>query len=164
MLVGGNIKYVASAIRLSKRAMRVIKQNLFWAFFYNCIAIPVAAGALSSLNITLNPMIASACMSVSSLFVVTNALRLTRYKEETPSGETNKQEVSMDKKVISVEGMMCAHCVDHVTKALLAVEGVEKADVSLKKKTATVELSAPVSDETLTHSIEEAGYSVKKIK
>lgn len=163
VLVGGNINKVATAINLSKQTMRIIKQNLFWAFFYNCIAIPVAAGAFSSFGIMLNPMIAAACMCMSSLFVVTNALRLTRYKENTDEKNTKKENDMIEKKIF-VEGMMCMHCVDHVTKALTAVQGVQEVNVNLKKKTADVKVLPDVSDDTLIKSIVDAGYSVKKIK
>ncbi len=159
VLVGGNINKISTAITLSKATMRVIKQNLFWAFFYNCIGIPVAAGALSVFNITLTPMIAAACMCVSSLFVVTNALRLTKFKED------KKEEVSkMNKKTLKVEGMMCKHCVARVEKALSSVDGVLKVEVNLKKKTASVEFDGEIADEALINAVVEAGYEVKEIK
>ena len=154
VLSRGDLRLVDTMIRLSRATVQNIRQNLFWAFFYNCVAIPVAAGVFAFANFTLNPMIGAACMSLSSLFVVTNALRLTRFEK--------KKENSM-KKTIKIEGMMCQHCVAHVTKALQGVLGVSGIEVNLKKKTATVELSQDINDETVKTAIEEAGYEVKKI-
>ena len=145
--------------------MRIIKQNLFWAFFYNCIGIPLAAGALSTLGVVLNPMYASAAMSLSSLFVVGNALRLTRFMKTRQ--KNIKTEDNTMKKTLAVEGMMCEHCVKHVTDALAAVPGVVKAEVKLGKKgkpgSAVVELAEAVENEALVHAVEEAGYTVKEI-
>lgn len=162
VLSRGDLRLVSTAIELSKRTVRNIRQNLFWAFFYNCVAIPVAAGVFSFAGLSLNPMIGAAAMSLSSLFVVTNALRLTRFGKEK---KENKQEKENDKmkKTLKIEGMMCQHCVAHVTKALQGVEGVTAVDVNLKKKTATIEVEANVTDESLTAAIAEAGYEVKKI-
>lgn len=157
VLVKGDLRDVPRAVRLAKRTMTVIKQNLFWAFFYNCVGIPLAAGCLAWAGITLNPMIASAAMSLSSLFVVGNALRLIRFERKQEKGEDGM------KKTVTVEGMMCMHCVAHVKSALEKVEGVAQVDVNLKKKIAVVTLSSPVSDEALTQAIVEAGYEVKKI-
>ncbi len=159
VLSHGDVRLVATMVALSRQTVRNIKQNLFWAFFYNCIAIPVAAGALAFAHITLNPMLAAACMSLSSLFVVTNALRLTRFQPNK-----NKQ-ISEDgmKKILKIEGMMCQHCVAHVTKALQGVEGVTAVEVNLKKKTATVETEEGVANETLVSAVADAGYEVKKI-
>ena len=148
-------------IELNKATVRNIKQNLFWAFFYNVAAIPIAAGVFAFAGFTLNPMIGAACMSLSSLFVVSNALRLTRFHKHKQI-EKNTEEVSM-KKTLKIEGMMCQHCVAHVTKALNAVAGVSSVEVNLKKKTAVVEFSEAVADETLIAAITEAGYEVKKI-
>lgn len=157
VLSRGDLTLVNTMIDLSKATVRNIHQNLFWAFFYNVVAIPVAAGLFSFIGLTLNPMIGAACMSLSSLFVVTNALRLTRFhkKKEKETEDTGMQ------KTLKIEGMMCQHCVAHVTKALQGVEGVENVEVNLKKKSATV--TTEVADEVLVKAIEEAGYSVKKI-
>jgi cation transport ATPase len=160
VLSRGDLRLVGKAIELSRATVKNIKQNLFWAFFYNCVAIPVAAGVFAFAGVTLNPMIGAACMSLSSLFVVTNALRLTRFGKEKTIKKS--EEIAM-KKVITVEGMMCHHCVAHVTKALQGIDGVNGVEVNLKKKTATVELGGAVADETLTAAIVEAGYEVKKI-
>ena len=159
VLSRGDLRLVGKAIELSRSTVRNIKQNLFWAFFYNCVAIPVAAGALAFVGVTLNPMIGAACMSLSSLFVVTNALRLTRFQKE----KQPKKEKKDMQKILKVEGMMCPRCVAHVTKALEEVAGVEKVEVSLKKKTATVNIGENVSEEALSEAVVKAGYEVKKI-
>ena len=181
VLVGGDLRSVSTMIDLSKATVKNIHQNLFWAFFYNVIAIPVAAGAFSWAGIHLNPMIAAACMSLSSLFVVSNALRLMRFgrkkqakiegtaptlavdssKEENT--EIEKENVGM-KKLIKIEGMMCKHCVAHVTKALLGIDEVDGVDVNLEAGTATVSAAVEVSDEVLTAEIVEAGYEVLGIE
>ncbi len=160
VLSRGDLRLVDTMMELSRVTVRNIKQNLFWAFFYNCVAIPIAAGVFAFAGITLNPMIAAACMSLSSLFVVTNALRLMRFN---PYNKTQKQEENSMKKTLKIEGMMCQHCVAHVTKALQALTGVSSVEVNLKKKTAVVELAEEVSNEALTSAITEAGYEVKKI-
>jgi copper ion binding protein len=161
VLSRGDIRLIGTMVDLSRQTVRNIKQNLFWAFFYNCIAIPVAAGVFSFAHISLNPMIGAAAMSLSSLFVVTNALRLTRFGKKKEK-KVEKKENSM-KKTLKIEGMMCQHCVAHVTKALQGVSGVASVAVELKKKTAVVELSEEVANETLIAAITEAGYEVKKI-
>ncbi len=157
VLSRGDLRLVSTMIDLSKATVKNIHQNLFWAFFYNCVAIPVAAGVFAFAGVTLNPMIAAACMSLSSLFVVTNALRLTRFKNN------KKSENKGMNKILKIEGMMCAHCVAHVTKALSSVAGVKNVDVNLKKKTATVECTEEIANETLIEAVTEAGYEVKKI-
>ena len=158
VLSRGDLRLVGKAIELSRATVRNIKQNLFWAFFYNCVAIPVAAGVFAFAGITLTPMIGAACMCASSLFVVTNALRLTRFDKDKTEIEENTM-----KKTLKIEGMMCQHCVAHVTKALQGMEGVASVEVNLKKKTATVDLSAEIADEAFISTITEAGYEVKKI-
>ena len=158
VLMGGDLAAAPRAFALARRTMRIIKQNLFWAFFYNCVCIPLAAGCFAALGVTLNPMIAAAAMSCSSLFVVGNALRLTAFGRKEPKPETNPKGDIVMKRELKVEGMMCMHCVKHVADALQAVEGVKKADVDLKKKRAVVTLSAPVSDEALLSAVREAGY------
>ena len=159
ILARGDLRLVATMVALSTETVKNIKQNLFWAFFYNCVAIPVAAGVFSFAGITLNPMIGAACMSLSSLFVVTNALRLTRFSDKNDI----KEEGNKMKKTLKIEGMMCQHCVAHVTKALQGMEGVLSVDVNLKKKTAVVETAAQIADETFIAVIKDAGYEVKKI-
>ena len=159
---------VVRAVDLSRAVIRNIKENLFWAFFYNTLGIPVAAGVLIPLGIKLSPMIGAAAMSLSSVFVVTNALRLRFFKpknavadgqtEEKTTIQSNKEEQTM-KTVLQVEGMMCGHCKAHVEKALLAVPGVESAEADLDAKTATVMGNA---DRTaLIAAVKEAGYEAK---
>ncbi len=163
VLSRGDLRLVATAIDLSAATVRNIHQNLFWAFFYNCVAIPLAAGVFAFAGVSLNPMIGAACMSLSSLFVVTNALRLTRFEKTKNNKQKDKKENINMRKVLKVEGMMCQRCVAHVTKALQAIEGVQAVEVDLKKKTATVETNAEIADEVFVNAITEAGYEVKKI-
>lgn len=172
VLVSGDIRSAADAVQLSRKTVKNIKENLFWAFFYNVVAIPVAAGAFAFAGLSLNPMIAAACMSLSSLFVVGNALRLSRFKSGFQSGNAAEKSVNENKnyevkgnmkKVLHIEGMMCAHCVKHVTDALNAVDGVSVIEVNLKKKTAEIALEKDVKNEELTAAIKNAGYEVKKI-
>lgn len=159
VLSRGDLRLVNTAIELSRKTVRNIKQNLFWAFFYNCVAIPFAAGAFAFQNVTLKPWMGAAAMCMSSLFVVTNALRLTRFNEK----KQIKTEENGMKKTLKIEGMMCQHCVAHVTKALQGVSGVTAVDVQLKKKTAVVQLDEAVADERLIAAVTEAGYEVTKI-
>ena len=170
VLIGGDLRALDTAIDLSRATVRNIKQNLFWAFFYNVIMIPVAAGALSFVGIMFNPMWGALCMSLSSLFVVGNALRLLLYKNKKLNVSSpdvdNKENIEEDsymKKLISVEGMCCEHCAARVEKALSAVEGVVSADVKLKKKLAVVRSREEISDEVLTKVITDAGYTVTAI-
>ena len=161
VLSRGDLRLLCTMVDLSRQTVRNIKQNLFWAFFYNCVAIPVAAGVFAFAGLSLNPMIGAACMCLSALFVVTNALRLTKFGKKKEI--TKKTEDSNMKKTLLVEGMMCQHCVAHVTKALQSVQGVASVEVDLKKKTALVELNEAVENETLVSAVAEAGYEVKKI-
>lgn len=170
VLVNGDIRSVATMIDLSKSAVRNIVQNLFWAFFYNVVAIPVAAGAFAWAGVHLNPMIAAACMSLSSLFVVGNALRLTRFgKKKTVAKPlqtdipTDEEEKTM-KVEIKIEGMMCKHCVAHVEKALSALTCVESVEVDLGAGTATAVLAETADDSVFTAAIVDAGYEVIEIK
>ena len=155
-----DLRLVNTAIELSRVTVRNIKQNLFWAFFYNCVAIPLAAGVFAFAGLSLNPMIGAACMCLSSLFVVTNALRLMRFEKNKVQSETEDNNM---KKTLKIEGMMCQHCVAHVTKALQGLDGVTSVDVNLKKKCAVVKLDCEIADEIFTAAITEAGYEVKKI-
>ena len=174
VLVSGDLRALDTAIDLSRATVRNIKQNLFWAFFYNVIMIPVAAGALSAVGFVFNPMIAAACMSASSLFVVGNALRLLRYKNKkiVKSGDSdnsypsdiNKEENEEMKKLVSIEGMCCAHCAARVEKALSAVSGVISADVKLKKNLAVIRSRDEVSDDEIKRVVEDAGYKVTAIE
>ncbi len=158
VLMKNELPDVCTAIRLSRKVMTNIKQNLFWAFFYNSIGIPLAAGVFYyGFGLKLNPMFGSAAMALSSVCVVSNALRIKRFKEDKPVFGKKKADVEM-----VVEGMSCGHCSARVEEALNGLDGV-KAEVNLKKKTAYVTLESEVSDETLKATVENAGYSVTKI-
>ena len=177
VLMRSSLMDIVDAAALSRATLRNIRQNLFWAFFYNSIGIPVAAGVLyPALGITLNPMIAAAAMSLSSVCVVSNALRLRGWKGSAPAGrgeapantqsepaapaaQHNKEEPTM-KKTLSIEGMMCAHCAAHVEKALNALPGVTAA-VDLTGSSAVV--TGDVSDEALKKAVADAGYTVTDI-
>ena len=170
VLMKNDLLDIPGVIRLSKAVHKNIRQNLFWAFFYNIICIPLAAGAFSSFGLHITPMIGSFAMSLSSLFVVSNALRLNRLKiknEKTldfSQSQSNKSEIKGDlkmEKTLNIEGMMCKHCVAHVKEALEKIEGVCSADVSLENKTAKVTLSKNILDEVFIKAIHDAGYEVK---
>lgn len=162
VLVGGDLRAVNAAIDLSKATVRNIKENLFWAFIYNLLCIPVAAGALYAVGVVLSPMFGALAMSISSVFVVTNALRLMRFKpgHKAKKASKGKGEDKMEK-ILFIEGMSCLHCSARVESALNAIDGVQ-ANVDLKKKRATVQTE--VADDVLVKAVEEAGYKVKKIK
>lgn len=187
VLMKNDLLDVAGAVQLGHAVIRNIKQNLFWALFYNAICIPVAAGVFYPwLGIKLSPMLGALAMSFSSVFVVTNALRLRFFNPvyaadtgaDAPGAaahecrveavdilNTNKKErVDTMKKVLDIEEMMCQHCVAHVNKALSGIEGVEAVEVSLENKNAAVTLAADVSDEALVKAVVDAGYEVKGVK
>jgi Cu+-exporting ATPase len=151
---------IVSAIRLSRATLRNIKENLFWAFIYNTIGIPLAAGVFFvPFGWKLSPGFAALAMSLSSVCVVLNALRLRFFTSEMP---TTSNEETM-KKVLTIDGMMCEHCKMTVEKVLSRIPGVVSARVDLKAKTATVELSGNVSDEEFTRVISESGYTILSI-
>ncbi|HJJ29932.1 MAG TPA: heavy metal translocating P-type ATPase [Methanocorpusculum sp.] len=151
---------IVSAIRLSRATLRNIKQNLFWAFIYNTVGIPLAAGVFFvPLGWKLSPGFAALAMSLSSVCVVSNALRLKFFKSEIP---TNYKEKTM-KKVLTIEGMMCDHCKMNVEKALSAIPGVVSVSVDLKAKTATVELSKVIAEAKFISVISESGYKILSI-
>jgi len=167
---------VSTAIQLSKATIRNIKQNLFWAFIYNIIGIPIAAGVFFiPFVLKLNPMIGAFAMSFSSVFVVTNALRLrwfkpkhsTDIKNDAPAEpvvmEHANGEQTMEK-TLQIEGMMCQHCVMHVQKALAAIPGVEEVSVNLEEKAAKVKLTQNATDEVFKAAVETAGYQLTEIK
>ncbi len=166
ILVGEDVRTLDTAFDLSRAAVRNVKQNLFWAFFYNVIMIPVAAGAFSALGLYFEPMIAAACMSASSLFVVGNALRLLLYKNKKMTANYNdkQREIEDMKKILYIDGMCCEHCAKRVANALSVVGGVISVDVKLKKKLAIVRSREEVSTEELTKVVTEAGYSVTKVE
>ncbi|MBS5370249.1 MAG: heavy metal translocating P-type ATPase [Longibaculum muris] len=158
VLMKNDLQDVVNAIDLSHAVIKNIKENLFWAFFYNVIGIPIAAGVFYPfLGWLLDPMFGAAAMSLSSVFVVSNALRLRFFKPKT---KREKTEEKMMKKKMNIEGMMCAHCQAHVEKALNGIDGV-KAEVDLKNNCAYLELSQDVAEATLTKAVEDAGYTVK---
>ncbi len=157
VLMGGSLCHIPDLIRISRKTLLNIQENLFWAFCYNLVGIPLAAGAFVPLwGWSLTPMFGAAAMSFSSLFVVTNALRLNRL---SPKQKEKKEKKKM-KKVLKVEGMMCPHCEAHVKKALEALAGVEKAIPSHEKGEVIVNLSAEVADTLLKETIEKEGYRV----
>ena len=175
VLMKNSLMDVPAAIRLSRATLRNIHENLFWAFFYNAIGIPLAAGVFIPLGITLHPMFGAAAMSLSSFCVVSNALRLNLFNlrdsrrdkavRKKQSGEASpKQEESSMQKTMSIEGMMCEHCEARVKKALEALPEVEKAEVSHDSGTAVVTLSAPADDDALKQAVEAQDYKVLGIQ
>ncbi|MBD5463632.1 MAG: heavy metal translocating P-type ATPase [Lachnospiraceae bacterium] len=195
ILMKSRLTDAITAIRLSRAVIRNIKENLFWAFFYNVIGIPLAAGIwYPAFGIRLNPMFGAAAMSLSSLFVVGNALRLRNFKshvyergedeqieqsihdkaavkEETLIGgelyKAENKELKEERKmnkVVMIEGMMCGHCTGRVQKALEEISGVESVTMSLENKSAEVVLNEQVTDEMLKAAVTEAGYEVIEIK
>ena len=178
VLMKSSLTEVYSAIQLSRYIYRNIKENLFWAFIYNIIMIPIAAGVLSGIGVyKLAPWMGSAAMALSSVFVVMNSLRINLfnpYKKHIWMSKTKhipaiselnieeKEKENTMEKIIKVGGMMCMHCVGHVKKALEAIDGVESADPDLNTGNVTVKLSKEVSDDLLKAAIEEAGYEFIK--
>ena len=185
VLMKSRLSDVAAAVRLSRATLRNIHENLFWAFFYNVIGIPLAAGVwIPILGWTLNPMFGAAAMSLSSFCVVTNALRLNLFnmhdakkdkklknpaiiKELVDNNKTNhnqeNKEIGTMKKTMKIEGMMCGHCEATVKKALEGLDGVTSAEVSHEAGTAVVELSADVTDDVLKKTVEDKDYKVTAI-
>ena len=160
VLASSSPKGVFHALKLSRATLRIIKQNLFWALFYNAVCIPLAAGALyPAFGVALNPMIASAAMSFSSVTVVTNSLRLFAFRTENKSNKTGEQKTMNETITLKVTGMMCQHCVAHVKAALEAVNGVKTAEVSLENGSATVTGSAEKS--ALVAAVKAAGYEAE---
>ena len=185
VLVKSSLRDAAMAVRLSRHTLANIKENLFWAFFYNLLMIPIAGGAFYATGITwimkLQPWYGAAAMAFSSIFVVLNALRINLYDAYNGNkdkkklvavipegffGETvdnNGKDETMEK-TLEIKGMMCQHCVAHVKKALEGVSGVSKVEVSLENKNAVIEASVTVADEALKAAVSEAGYEVTAIK
>ena len=171
VLMKSRLSDVPAAIRLSRATLRNIHENLFWAFIYNTIGIPLAAGVfIPLLGWQLNPMFAAAAMSLSSFSVVTNALRLnffrmhdSRRDHKIKTKSTTKKETKPMTKTLKIEGMMCGHCEMHTKKALEALDGVASAEVSHKTGTAVVTLSKDVSDDVLKQAVTKQGYEVTDI-
>ena len=185
VLMNSRLSDVPAAIRLSRATLRNIHENLFWAFIYNVIGIPLAAGLLIPLGLTLNPMFGAAAMSLSSFCVVSNALRLNLFQLHSAAKDkairpvelppapapapaacpiVNQTEVTAMKKTIKIEGMMCGHCEATVRKALEALPQVDAAQVSHTAGTAVVTLNAGVADDVLTQSVEAKDYKVTGIE
>lgn len=172
VLMKSRLSDVPAAIRLSRATLRNIHENLFWAFFYNTIGIPIAAGVFVSLGLTLNPMLGAAAMSLSSFCVVSNALRLNLFKLHDASRDHKrknhikeiKKETTEMEKTMKITGMMCSHCEATVKKALEAIPEVAEAKVSHEAGTAVVTLSAPVDDAVLKNAVEAKDYTVTVIK
>lgn len=171
VLMKSDLMDAVNAVRLSRAVIRNIKQNLFWAFFYNCIGIPLAAGVFWPLfAIKLSPMFGAAAMSLSSVCVVSNALRLKFFRpiatmhmpapKAEPVNPTMRKEESQMKKTLKIEGMMCTHCSGRVQDALCKIDGVSSAEVSHETGVAVCTLSHDVAAETLTAAVTEAGYKV----
>ncbi|MCD8047733.1 MAG: HAD-IC family P-type ATPase, partial [Clostridiales bacterium] len=174
VLVKSDLRDASTAIQLSRKVIKNIKENLFWAFCYNCLGIPLAAGVFYPLlGWQLNPMFGAAAMSLSSFCVVSNALRLRLFQPKPLPEDTAPRRVdtkftsleakgkdSVMTKTLTVNGMMCVHCKANVEKALSAVDGVASCTVDLEAKTATCTLSAPVEDKVLSDAVTAAGYEV----
>ena len=178
VLMKSSLKDAAAAIRISRRTIRNIHENLFWAFIYNIALIPVAAGAYAALGVTMTPMFGAAAMSLSSFTVCMNALRLNLVKPYDTKRDKavsdirnrlneleikNEKEINTMEKTIKIEGMMCGHCEASVKKALEALDGVVSADVSHDKGTAVVSLEKDVSDDVLTKAVEDKDFKVTGI-
>ena len=178
VLMKSTLLDVYGAIKLSRYVYLNIKENLFWAFFYNLLMIPIAAGAFSALGLyKVAPWMGSLAMAVSSLFVVLNALRINLYNpyNSHTMREKNVQipeillkkdkcEIKEEQEMkveLKVKGMMCMHCVAHVKEALSKVEGVKDVDISLEKGLATVTLEKDIDKETLISAVKEAGYDAQ---
>ncbi|MBR4451143.1 MAG: heavy metal translocating P-type ATPase [Clostridia bacterium] len=179
VLMKNSLRDVAAAIRLSRATLRNIRQNLFWAFFYNVLCIPLAAGAFSSFGLTLSPAIGAAAMSLSSFFVVSNALRLNftklydsgGYRGKTPpdlsdfikNSNINKGEKNMIKTTVKIEGMMCPHCEARVTEALKNALGAENVTSSHEKAESVIIADKSFDEAFIKKTVEEAGYKFIEI-
>ena len=174
VLMKSRLSDVVEAIELSRATMRNIRENLFWAFIYNAVGIPIAAGVFASQGLTLSPMLGALAMSLSSFSVVTNALRLRFFRpklagsdaallSEPQSAAPAAKEKKMSQKTIHIEGMHCSHCTSAVEKALRALPGIDAVEVSLEKKSAVVEADLFVTDEMLKATVEGAGFKVTGI-
>ena len=170
VLMKSRLLDVPAAIRLSRQTLKNIHENLFWAFFYNVIGIPLAAGLyISLLGWKLNPMFGAAAMSLSSFCVVTNALRLNLFKlyetkRDKKIKQAKREETKEMTKTMKIEGMMCGHCEARVKKTLEAIDGVTEAVVSHEAGTAVVTLASDVADETLKDAVEAQDYKVTSIE
>lgn len=175
VLIKNSLLDLVESIKLSKMTIKIIKENLFWAFFYNIILIPIAAGLLYPfIGITLNPMFAALAMSMSSVFVCLNSLRLRSFKannkkrrNNNEEKEVNEKEIKMselNKMIVKVDGMMCENCAKHVSKALLSLAGIENVDIDLANKEALVDYFGSINEKEISDAINEAGYEYKGIE
>ncbi len=183
VLMHSRLSDVTGAVLLSRKTLKNIHENLFWAFIYNVIGIPIAAGALIPMGIMLNPMIAAGAMSLSSFCVVTNALRLNFFapekarralsgkmknthktNPETQISDKNEGDIEEMKLTMKIEGMMCGHCSGRVKKVLEAIDGVTSAEVSHESGTAVVALEKEIANEVLVSAVTEQGYEVKGVE
>ena len=184
VLMKSSLSDVCAALRLSRKTLTVIHQNLFWAFIYNLLLIPIAAGAFTGLGLQMSPMFGAAAMSLSSFTVCMNALRLNLVRLRDPSKDRAPADFDRERKLLdneeksvictakedemtrtlNIEGMMCAHCEASVKKALEALDGVSSADVSHEKGTAVVTLSSDLSDDVLKKAVEDKDYKVTGIE
>ena len=175
VLMRNSLLDIVSALELSKSTIKTIKQNLFWAFFYNIILIPLAAGLLyPKFGLTLNPMFAALAMSFSSVFVCLNSLRLRGFKSKAESylNETNnKNEIlkenemnEVKKMIVNVDGMSCNNCAKHVKNALEDIDGVSEAIVNLEKKNAEISYQGDINEKVISDAINEAGYEYKGLQ
>ena len=164
VLMNSRLSDVPAAIRLSRAVLRNIRENLFWAFLYNVLGIPLAAGLLIPVfHISLTPMFGAAAMSLSSFCVVTNALRLNWFKVERPAQqpkESKRKEVNAMQTTLQIKGMMCPHCEATVKQALEAVPGVTGAEVSHEAGTAVITMETAVDAAVLKQTVEAKGYEV----
>lgn len=163
VLMKDDLKDILQAIEISEKTLKTIKENLFFAFAYNVVLIPLASGILAPIGIYIHPMWASIAMSLSSLTVVLNALRLYGNDKNKKENEKRKEEKKM-KKIIKIEGMMCTHCENTIKKTLEKIENIENVQVSHEKGTATIETSKEIENEILKKAIEEKDYKVLEIK
>ncbi|MDU5149420.1 heavy metal translocating P-type ATPase [uncultured Anaerococcus sp.] len=171
VLIKDSLLDIVKSIKLSQMTIKIIKENLFWAFFYNIILIPLAAGILyPSTGLTLNPMFAAFAMSMSSVFVCLNSLRLRKFKDDYANSKNtniNNMEENMselNKMIVKVEGMSCENCAKHVTEALEKLAGIESVNVNLKDKEAVVDYFGSVEEKEIEAAISEAGYEYKGIE
>ena len=175
VLIKNSLLDLVESIKLSQMTIKIIKENLFWAFFYNIILIPIAAGLLYQfIGLTLNPMFAALAMSMSSVFVCLNSLRLRSFKannkEEKNNNEekeVNEKEIKMselNKMIVKVDGMMCENCAKHVSKALISLAGIENVDIDLANKEALVDYFGSINEKEISDAINEAGYEYKGIE
>lgn len=175
VLIKNSLLDLVESIKLSQMTIKIIKENLFWAFFYNIILIPIAAGLLYPfIGLTLNPMFSALAMSMSSVFVCLNSLRLRSFKannkEEKNNNEekeVNEKEIKMselNKMIVKVDGMMCENCAKHVSKALISLAGIENVDIDLANKEALVDYFGSINEKEISDAINEAGYEYKGIE